>query len=252
MTESDTESAPAVGYLRVSTATQAEEGFGLQVQEQSVREYCRRAGLELVAVFADEGVSGTKDETDRPGLASALASFEGTPRTLVVARLDRVARKLHLQEAILGTVWRAGGRVVTVDAGEILEDDPDDPMRTFVRQVMGAAAELERSMIAARMRAGRRYKASQGGYAGYGSPRFGQRSVGGELVADLTEQRAIARMVELRAAGHSLRQIARQLDEEELAPKRGARWHTETVRRVLARVDAAGERRAAAELARTA
>lgn len=60
------------------------------------------------------------------------------------------------QEALLATVWRRGGRVFVVGLGEVIEDDPDDPDRTFVRQVMGAAAKLERSLIVKRMADGKR------------------------------------------------------------------------------------------------
>jgi DNA invertase Pin-like site-specific DNA recombinase len=88
---------------------------------------------------------------------------------LVVARLDRLARTLTVQEAVLAHVWKHGGKVFSCDVGEVFEDDPSDPMRTFVRQVMGAAAQLERGMIAARMRAGRERKAEKGGSA-YGAP----------------------------------------------------------------------------------
>lgn len=240
--------AAAIGYLRVSTATQAEEGYGLQVQEQAIRGYCERSGFELVAIFADEGISGTKDVEGRPGLAATLAALEGSAKVLVVAKLDRLARALHTQEAILAHVWRSGARVFTVEDGELLEDDPDDPMRTAMRQMRGVFSQLERATITARMSAGRRYKASQGGYAGYGSPRFGQRSEGGQLMTDGEEQRVIARMRALRERGLSYKAVATALNAEGLRPKRGERWHMETVRRVLRRLDAAREDEISARL----
>ncbi len=70
----------------------------------------------------------------------------------------------------LAQIWKHGGRAFTADAGEV---HPDDPMRTAMRQMMGVFAQLERSMIAARLRHGRREKASQGGYA------YGPRPTGG-------------------------------------------------------------------------
>lgn len=229
--------ANAVGYIRVSTDIQAAEGGGLEVQERQVRDWCQTHGHHLIAVYRDEGISGTKDSVDRPGLAQALTSLEGSASILVVPKLDRLARKLTVQEAVLAQAWKAGAAVWAVDLGEILRDDPDDPMRTAMRQMVAVFAELEARMIAARMRAGRRNKASKGGYAGYGSPRLGQRADGRQLVVDEDEQATIARMVELDRQGRSLRQIAETLEREGLHPKRGGKWWPEVVRRTLARVE---------------
>jgi DNA invertase Pin-like site-specific DNA recombinase len=229
--------ANAVAYLRVSTDRQAEEGFGLDIQEDQVRRWCQAHDHRLVAIYRDEGISGVKDLDDRPGLAKALTALEGSAEVLVVARLDRLARALTVQEAVLAQAWRRHGRVVSVDSGEVAPDDPDDPMRTAMRQMMGVFAQLDRAMVVARMRAGRRQKEAKGGYAGRGSPRLGQRSDAGELVADSAEQATIARMAELGGQGLSLRQIGGRLEAEGLLPKRGGRWHPTVIRRVLARVE---------------
>jgi DNA invertase Pin-like site-specific DNA recombinase len=123
-----------------------------------------------------------------------------------------------------------GGSAFTADLGEVARDDPDDPMRTALRQMIGVVAQLERGMIAARLRAGRRAKAEVGGYA-YGAPRYGLRAEDGVLVADAAEQRAIARARELREDGASLREIAATLVEAEYAA--GARSFTVRPHRTL-------------------
>lgn len=224
-----------VGYIRVSTATQVEEGQGLEVQLRAIEEWCSRNGHELVAVHRDEGISGAKDTADRPGLASALAAVEDGASGLVMYKLDRLARKLGIQEAALAHVWKHGANVYTVDQGEVLRDDPDDPMRNAMRQMIGVFGELERGVIAARLRAGRQLKAERGGYA-YGAPRFGTVAIDKELVQAPEEQATIDRIVELDRAGRSLRHITTTLNLEGRPPKRGEKWHPETVRRVLARV----------------
>lgn len=53
------------------------------------------------------------------------------PTEWVVSSLDRLARSLTLQEASLQQVWGSGGSVFAVDTGEVMADDPDDPVRTF-------------------------------------------------------------------------------------------------------------------------
>lgn len=225
-----------MAYLRVSTATQAEEGHGLEVQEQAINRWAEREGHTIIASHRDEGISGAKDAGDRPALAAALAAVEDTADGLVVYKLDRLARTLSVQEAVLAQVWKGGGRVWSVDVGEVLQDDPDDPMRTAMRQMVGVFAQLERAMIAARMRAGRRLKASKGGYIG-GQPRFGRRAEGRELVAHESEQETVGRIVQLHAEGRSVRQIIDALEAEGRRAKRGGRWHPETVARVLRRLD---------------
>ena len=52
------------GYCRVSTETQAEKGFGLEVQEQGIKKYAHEHGLELELIFRDEGISGNLKDTD--------------------------------------------------------------------------------------------------------------------------------------------------------------------------------------------
>jgi len=105
-------------------------------------------------------------------------------------------------------------------------------MRTAMRQMVGVFAQLERGMIAARMRAGRRLKAERGGYTGGGIP-LGYRAAGGELVVHADEAATRARIFELRDEGLSLRMIASALEQEGHPPKKGGRWHAESIRKVL-------------------
>lgn len=231
--------ANCVAYLRVSTVAQAEDGLGLEVQAEAISEWARKNGHTIVATHRDEGVSGAKEQADRPGLSAALAAVEDSAEALVVYRLDRLARHLVVQETIMEHLAKRGRRVFSTTEADV---DDVDPTRVLVRQILGVIAQYERGLITARLQAGRRLKASRGGYA-FGSPRFGTRAdaEARELAPDDAEQRAIARMVELRTAGRSLREVVEAMNAEGWPSKRGGRWHTETVRRVLARVSADAE-----------
>lgn len=69
---------------------------------------------------------------DRPGLAEALSLLASHELDgLIVHSQDRLARALHIQEAVFAEVWRHEKQVFTTLDGEIAEDDPDDSMRTF-------------------------------------------------------------------------------------------------------------------------
>jgi hypothetical protein len=105
-----------------------------------------------------------------------------------------------------------------------------------MRKMVGVFAELERGMISARTRAGRRLKAEQGGYVG-GRPPYGFRAENGSLVPDDREQEAIGVAQSLRRSGHSLREIARHLEEAGFKRKGGrTRWHPVQVARSLEQV----------------
>lgn len=228
-----------VGYVRVSSTGQAVDGYGLDVQEKSLRSWAKANGHRLVGIERDEGVSGATDATDRKGLSAALlAVAEGRADGLLIPRLDRLARALTVQEAALAIIWRAGGKVFSADSGEVLQDDPDDPMRTALRQVVGVFAELDRRMVVKRMRDGRAAKASTGkkavgayayGYAGSGKGRSR------DAAPDPAEQSAVARIVELRREGRSFRQIAATLDAEGLKPRRAQSWSAMTVSKIAYR-----------------
>lgn len=229
-----------VAYVRVSTGSQV-DGTSLDEQRKLLKKWARANGHRIVAVYEDAGLSGTRDSIDRPGLTEALDALRPPPQAtgLVVKNLDRLARALHVQEAILGSVWDSGAQVFTAEGGEVLQDDPDDPMRTFVRQVMGAANELDAALVRKRMREGRKAKAERGGYA-YGSPPLGYRSKpsaqGSELVPVDSEQATIARIQALRAEDASLRDICATLTAEGHRTKRGGTvWHPTVVARMLAR-----------------
>lgn len=237
----------AVGYLRVSTEGQA-DAFGLDVQRQTVEDYCAKHDLQLVALFHDE-TSGTNGLEHRIGLAQALGMIPDPAEILVIPRLDRLARDLVMSEQLLREVWDSGGTVVSCAEGEgNLKDDPDDPSRALIRQVLGAVAAYERSMIVLRMKRGRLAKKARGGYAS-GAPPYGYRADGhGNLVPEPAQQEGLAIIKAMHAEGASYRQIAAELNRREVPTKRGkvGSWFPSTVSAAINRkvpVDSATDRR---------
>lgn len=238
-----------VAYLRVSTSVQVKEGMGLDVQRAGIRAWAKAAGHRIVAWHEDAGVSGANGPETRLGLHAALAAIPAEADGIVAYTLDRLARTLQYQEAILGQVWALGGKVFTVESGEVLEDDPNDPMRKAMRQMRGIFSELERGIITKRLQDGRREAAKKPGHNVYGSPTFGMRTSAepGKWIPDPKEAKALKRIKELHAAGKGLREIARTLDAEGFKPKQAAsrtakkgapsKWHPETVKRIVARLD---------------
>lgn len=87
-----------------------------------------------------------------------------------------------------------------------------------------------------RLERGRKAKAAEGGYAGYGSPAFGQKAINGELVADPKEQQIIDLIRRHHKSGKSLQQIADWLNSNGYKTKRGQQWHRISIKRVLDRL----------------
>lgn len=234
-----------VGYLRVSTIEQKAHGFGLDVQRKAIRDAAKALNARVVQWCTDEGLSGALPAEKRPGLECALSAIdEGVADGLIVRDLDRLAREVTVQEAVIGRIWTLDHAAVftSVPPQEVCRDDPDDPMRTAMRQMAGVFAGLERMLVAKRLRDGRRAKAAAGGHATGATP-YGWRSAkrsaenpAGALVPVHAEQAALGRMRELREGGHSTREIAGVLTSEGHPTKRGGSWSSASVSRILARM----------------
>ena len=101
---------------------------------------------------------------------------------------------------------------------------------------MSAENQENYNEIWQRLEAGRKAKAAEGGYAGYGSPAFGQRVVDGELVVDSQEQEIIELIRRHHKSGKSLQQIADWLNSNGYKTKRARQWRKISIKRVLDRL----------------
>lgn len=212
-------------YLRVSTATQVENGAGLEVQEAACKTFAEQHGHTITETLREEGVSGAK--ADRPMLARALAAVRnGEADAIIVARLDRLARDVVLQELL---VRELDGKLLSAVASENeLLADPNDPGRKMMRQILGSFAEYERSMIALRLATGRAAKRARGG-KGSGSYPFGWTKEG----QDEREQGVLEAISALRAGGHPPADIAAWLNSRpDMHPRRATEWTVRGVKRL--------------------
>jgi DNA invertase Pin-like site-specific DNA recombinase len=212
----------AFAYLRVSGKGQL-DGDGFTRQRSAIESYAKAHGIELVRVFEEQGVSGTKDMADRPALQEMLVGLlSNGVKTVLIEKLDRLARDLMVQEAIIKDLNKQGFQIVSVAEPDLCIDDPT---RKLMRQVMGAIAEYEKTMLVAKLKAARQRKRINTGRC-EGSKPFG--------LGD-GEQLTIVRMKELHAEGLNYTHIANQLNSEGLKTKTGSTWFPTTVSRTLAK-----------------
>ena len=173
-------------YARVSTTG---NGQSPEMQTRELREYLERRGWELAGEYVDVGISGTKEK--RPELDRLLADAHRRRFDVVVVwKFDRFARSVsHLLRA-LETFHALGVQFVSLSE----QLDTSTPAGKMVFTVLGAVAELERSLIVERVRAGLRNARAKGKRLGRPRARVDA-----------------ARIVALRSQGHTVREIATEL-----------------------------------------
>jgi len=219
-----------VGYVRVSTDQQAESGLSIEAQREQLVSFTIASGLELVGLFIDAGISGAKDETERPGLREALAAItDGRADALVVSKRDRLARDMSLAGYIETTVKRAGGEVIVLDEQDV---------SPITRCVMQMVAQIERELASQRTRLAMKALRDQGKHCG--STPYGYTIVDGRLEPKTGETEVIGQIVELRAKKTTLAAIATHLTDTSVPTRRGGKWSAEQVRAILERAKALG------------
>jgi DNA invertase Pin-like site-specific DNA recombinase len=139
-------------YLRVSDVSNT-LGDGFPRQEKAVRDYVKAHNLEIVHVYKERW-TGTSE--NRPVLAELMITLEKNGHgvnTVIVEKLDRLARDYFVQEAIIRDFKKQGFELISaLEGADLLEADPT---RKLIRQMFGIIAEYEKSMIVAKLKAAR-------------------------------------------------------------------------------------------------
>lgn len=217
----------AIGYIRVSTQGQADEGVSLVAQRAKIQAWCDLNDAELVAVFEDAGISGAS-MNGRDGLQAALkATAKGM--ALVTYSISRLARStkdlLHIAE----TIRARKASLVSVTE----QIDTASAMGEFFFTVMGAIATLERKVTGERTKMALAHKRAKGEV--YAPVPFGFDAIGGRLVKVKRESKIVGDVLRRREAGESFAAIADYLNAQGIEGKRGGRWYPSTVRYLVNR-----------------
>lgn len=220
-----------IAYYRVSTARQGRSGLGLEAQRAAVQEYLNGGRWKLIEEVT-EIESGKRN--DRPQLARALAACRLHNATLIIAKLDRLARNVAFIANLMDS------RVDFVAA-----DMPQANRLTV--HVLAAIAEHEAAAISARTKAALSRAKARGTLLGGDRgnlPRVAKAgaraSVEARRAAAAARAQDLAAIVaDLRGRGHtSLRQLALGLNEREIPAPRGGEWQAAQVARVLRQMSA--------------
>ena len=202
-----------IGYIRVSTDSQAESGAGMAAQRSSIRRQCEQHGWELAEIYEDNGASA-KTLRNRPGLTEALEVLaNGGAAALVVAKLDRLARSVHDFAGLVRVAEREGWGIVALDLGV----DMTTPTGGLLANVTASVAEWERRIISLRTSEALAQRKAAG--VRLGRPRSLDPVIAGRIRSR-------------RVKGATLQAIADELNSDAIETPTGRAWSPALVRKV--------------------
>jgi site-specific DNA recombinase len=208
-----------VGYIRVSTEGQAEDGVPLDAQREKIEAWAKLHDETEIVIYKDVGISGASMD-QRPGLQDALLEACKRRAALVVYSLSRLARSTRDTLSISDRLAKSGAELVSLSE----RIDTTSASGKMVFRLLAVLAELERDQISERTRAAMAHMRRSGRRISRFAPYGWDFDADGEvLVQNHGEQRVVGRMVELRAGGLSFQVIADRLTEDGVPTKHGGR-----------------------------
>ena len=217
-----------VGYLRVSTDKQAEEGFGLEVQEKDVVKYARNNDFTNLVLFIDDGWTGTN--MDRPALNAIITLIENYNsgriklrlNTFIVPRIDRLGRTLFgtlqfIQDYIVcqkdsknSLINRNKEDISFISVAEKdCRFDKEDPRSKFLFMLFATLAEYDRDMIVQKLQKGRLARIESGKWMGGGNCPYGY-----------TYNKELGKLIVIPEEANKVKEIFRLYIEEKMSPQK--------------------------------
>lgn len=215
----------AFSYIRVSGKSQC-DGDGPDRQREKVFLFAKQHGLipqiqpepTNIPEYFEQGISGTVEAFDRPAFVEAMGYIDRNPGEycMIVERMDRLARDLMVQELLLSECRKRGIKVYAADQGLVdVANDEGNPTQTLVRQIMGAIAQWEKSVIVMKLRGARERKKRETG-----------RCEGPKPYGDFPgEKQILEYAVQLKTLGHPFSHIAGSLNLSGYKTRTGKPWN---------------------------
>jgi len=217
-----------VAYYRVSTDKQGVSGLGIEAQQSAVRDFLNGGNWSVIGEFTEVESGGRRRLHERPMLHAALELARKQKATLVVAKLDRLARDVQFISTLLNSQIKF-----------ICADMPEAD-RTFL-QMMSVFSEWEAKKIGERTKAALAELKRQGKKLGSPTPEVGSAAGIARLQqkADRYADRVgpVVRDIIRKSGATTLREIAAALQARGVQTPRGnSEWHASQVRNLLKRV----------------
>jgi len=218
----------AVGYVRVSTNGQAENGISMKAQASKIKAWAEVNECLLVETLEDAGISG-KRQDNREGLQKAIERACEEKGVLVVYSLSRLARSTKDAIQISEKLHKAGADLVSISE----KIDTTSAAGKMVFRLLAVLAEFESDLVSERTKTALDYKKKQGKRTG--TIPFGFR-VGEDnetLEIEPKEKKIIDRVKDLRASGLKLREIQEELQAQGIKTRKGNGFTTSAICKIV-------------------
>ena len=216
----------AIGYIRVSTDGQAQDGVSLDAQRAKIEAWCVLNDYTLTAVHVDAGISGKN--CNRPGLQAALSDC-GKGDALVVYSLSRLSRSIRDTMDISDKLAKVGADLVSLSE----KIDTTSAAGKMVFRLLAVMNEFERDQISERTKSAMQHKKSKSERVGTVNYGFSLADDGVTLVEDEDEMLVIAAIHEYREGGLSLRQIVERVNDKGYKSRTGKPFQLTQIARIV-------------------
>lgn len=215
MSQNITLPVSAYGYIRVSTETQADKGYGLDVQKEAIKNYCLQNNINLIKIFADEGITGKMEDKDdisiRPELTEMLNLLETQeqPKTVIVMNTSRLWRDDNAKVYIVRQLRKSKVDVIATEQPRysLYSKDPQD---FLFNAIMEALDTYERMTINNKLANGKKQRTKQG-KSSNGKVPYGYTNIKDKPVI-ITEEAEIVKLIyNLSEQNFGIRKISEYL-----------------------------------------
>lgn len=215
-------------YARVSTTNQAEEGYSIDGQIDSLEKYCEAMGWDVYNKYIDAGFSG--GSLNRPEMTNLINDVKnGLFDTVLVYKLDRLSRNVRDTLYLIKDVFN----INKIDFVSIQENiDTSSAMGTLFLTLLSAIAEFEREQIKERMQLGKLGRAKSGKSMMWSKTSYGYDYVKetGTLSVNPYQALIVRKMFQWYLSGMSITKLRDALNEQYGQDKE---WSYRTVRVIL-------------------
>ena len=207
-----------IAYMRVSTKSQGKSGLGLDAQKEKIKSFAEAHDGELIAEYVDVE-SGFKNERDE--LQKAIAHAKKIKATLVIAKLDRISRRV----SFIANLMESGISFKVAEMSDATE---------FQLHIYAALAQEERRLISERTKAALKVAKAKGVVLGKNGKVLAEKNK--RIATDFAET-IKNHLLSLRSEGLSFRAIAMELNNQEIQSYAGGKWYGASVQRAYDRLN---------------
>lgn len=217
----------AIGYVRVSTDKQADEGISIDAQVAKIKAWASLNDYDLLHIYSDEGISGAS-LNKREGMLKALSSVkEGM--AFICYSLSRISRDTIDTIQISRQLEKAGADLVSLSE----KIDTTGASGKMIFNLLAVLSQFERDQTAERTKFAMQFKKSRN--QAYSPIPYGYDRQGNELIINVSEALTIVRIKEMYKSGIGYSEIARILNEEQIPTKLNKQWQRNTVYYIIKR-----------------